>query len=212
MVTLGREPSVVLSRVVLDQLGDEVVETLGRRHRERPLEAGIPREELRSRVFANAPGASFERVLEELGSAGRVRLAPDVIALASHEVRLSAGEEEVRELLLSDAGAAGLAGVDVPAAAERSGRDVGLLDRVARVLVREGLLERVGRGLLVHRETLDTLKKDVLLRWPPGSRLDVGGFKELTGLSRKYVIPLLEYLDRERVTRRAGNDRLILGR
>ena len=70
----------------------------------------------------------------------------------------------------------------------------------------------MGRGLLVHRETLDTLKKDVLQRWPPGSRLDVGGFKELTGLSRKYVIPLLEYLDRERVTRRAGNDRLILGR
>jgi selenocysteine-specific elongation factor len=47
-------------------------------------------------------------------------------------------------------------------------------------------------------------------RWPPGSRLDVGGFKELTGLSRKFVIPLLEYLDRERVTRRAGNDRLVL--
>lgn len=212
MVTLGREPSVVLSRVVLDQLGEEVVETLGRRHRERPLEPGIPREELRSRVFATAPGASFERVLEELGSAGKVRLAPDVIALASHEVRLSAGEEEVRGRLLGDASAAGLAGVDVSAVAERSGRDAALLDRVARVLVREGLLERVGRGLLVHRETLDTLKKDVLQRWPPGSRLDVGGFKELTGLSRKYVIPLLEYLDRERVTRRAGNDRLILGR
>ncbi len=212
MVTLGREPSVVLSRVVLDQLGEEVVETLGRRHRERPLEAGIPREELRSRVFATAPGASFERVLEELESTGKVRLAPDVIALASHEVRLSAGEEEARELLLSAANAAGLAGVDVPAVAERSGRDAALLDRVARVLVRESLLERVGRGLLVHREILDALKKDVLERWPPGSRLDVGGFKELTGLSRKYVIPLLEYLDRQRVTRRAGNDRLILGR
>ena len=171
----------------------------------------MPREELRSRVFARAPGPSFELVLRELANTGSVRLAPDVIALASHEVRLSAGEEEVRELLVEEADAAGLAGVKVRAVAERSGREAELLDRVARLLVREGLLERVGSGLLVHRERLESLKKDVRRRWPPGSRLDVAGFKELTGLSRKYVIPLLEYLDRERVTRRSGNDRLVLG-
>jgi len=47
-------------------------------------------------------------------------------------------------------------------------------------------------------------------RWPSGSKIEVGAFKDLTGLSRKYVIPLLEYLDRERVTRRAGNDRIVL--
>jgi selenocysteine-specific elongation factor len=40
--------------------------------------------------------------------------------------------------------------------------------------------------------------------------IDVGRFKELTGVSRKYAIPLLEYLDRERVTRRVGNERIIL--
>jgi selenocysteine-specific elongation factor len=48
-------------------------------------------------------------------------------------------------------------------------------------------------------------------RWSPGSKLDVGAFKELTGLSRKFVIPLLEYLDRERVTRRAGAERTVVG-
>ncbi len=211
VVNLGTDPSVLLSRAVLDRLGEEVLETLGRRHRERPLEPGMPREELRSRVFARAPGPSFELVLRELANTGSVRLAPDVIALASHEVRLSAGEEEVRELLVEEADAAGLAGVKVRAVAEQSGREEALLDRVARLLVREGLLERVGSGLLVHRERLESLKKDVRRRWPPGSRLDVAGFKELTGLSRKYVIPLLEYLDRERVTRRSGNDRLVLG-
>ena len=55
------------------------------------------------------------------------------------------------------------------------------------------------------------LKDEVRRRWPPGSRLDVAGFKDLTGLSRKFVIPLLEYLDRERVTRRTGADRFVLG-
>ena len=79
------------------------------------------------------------------------------------------------------------------------------------MLVREGLLERVGTGLLLHRSHLDSLKEEVRRRWPPGSRLDVAAMKEMTGLSRKYVIPLLEYLDRERVTRRSGSDRLVLG-
>jgi selenocysteine-specific elongation factor len=84
-----------------------------------------------------------------------------------------------------------------------------VLDRVAKVLLAEGELRRVGEGL-VHAGSLDALKAQVRERWPPGSRPDVGAFKELTGLSRKFTIPLLEYLDRERVTRRSGNDRLVL--
>ena len=62
----------------------------------------------------------------------------------------------------------------------------------------------------MDREPLDALKAEVRRRWPPGSRLDVAAFKELTGLSRKFVIPLLEYLDREQVTRRSGADRVVL--
>jgi selenocysteine-specific elongation factor len=80
---------------------------------------------------------------------------------------------------------------------------------VAKVLQAEGELRRVGDAL-VHAGALDLLKAQVRERWPPGSRVDVGAFKDLTGLSRKFTIPLLEYLDRERVTRRAGNDRLVL--
>jgi len=170
----------------------------------------MPREELRSRVFASAAPAAFERTLQDLADAGTVRLAPDLVALSSHRVQLSAGEEEARALLAEEAQQAGLAGVEVRLVAERSGREAALLERVARVLVREGLLERVGTGF-VRRDRLDALKEEVRRRWPPGSRLDVAAFKELTGLSRKYVIPLLEYLDRERVTRRSGNDRLVLG-
>ena len=62
-----------------------------------------------------------------------------------------------------------------------------------------------------YSAALDSLKAEVRRRWPPGSRLEVGGFKDLTGLSRKFVIPLLEYLDREKVTRRSGADRVVLG-
>ncbi len=57
---------------------------------------------------------------------------------------------------------------------------------------------------------LEAIKSRVRERWRAGEKVEVGAFKEMTGLSRKYVIPLLEYLDRERVTRRAANDRIVL--
>jgi selenocysteine-specific elongation factor len=211
VAALGTDPPVLVSRAVLGRLGEEALEALGRHHREHPLVPGMPREELRSRVFASAPPAAFERTLQDLAAAGGVRVAPEVVALSSHRVQLSVGEEEARQLLVEEAQGAGLAGVEVRSVAERGGREAALLERVARVLVREGVLCRVGTSLLVHGERLEWLKAEVRERWPPGSRLDVATFKELTGLSRKYVIPLLEYLDRERVTRRSGNDRLVLG-
>jgi selenocysteine-specific elongation factor len=113
-------------------------------------------------------------------------------------------------VLVEAAEAAGLAGVELPALAERSRKDVKLLEGVARVLVAERVLDRVGTGLLVHRDHLEALKLRVRERWPAGARVEVGALKDLTGLSRKYVIPLLEYLDREKVTRRAGSDRIVL--
>jgi selenocysteine-specific elongation factor len=108
------------------------------------------------------------------------------------------------------AGVAGLAGVEPAALAASAGQDPKLFERVSRVLVAERILERVGDGLLVRREDLDRLQAEVRKRWPAGSRLDVGAFKEMTGLTRKFVIPLLEYLDRERVTRRVGADRTVI--
>jgi selenocysteine-specific elongation factor len=210
MVALGPDPAVVLSRGALARMGEEALVALEAFHEGSPLKVAMPREELRGRVFGAAPAIAFEQVLADLAAAGRVRLLPDAVAAARHEVRLSAGEEEARTLLLETALAAGLSGVELPALAERSKRDARLLERVARVLTTERVLGRVGEGLLVHRDRLEALKLQVRERWPAGSKIEVGAFKDLTGLSRKYVIPLLEYLDRERVTRRAGNDRIVL--
>ncbi len=183
---------------------------LERFHDEHPLKAAMPREELRRRASAHAPAVAFEHVLSSLAAAGEVRLVAEGVALARHAVRLSPSEEDARRRLLEAAGGAGLAGVDLTALAASAGQDARLFERVSRVLLAERLLERVGEGLLVRREDLDRLQADVRKRWPAGSRLDVGAFKEMTGLTRKFVIPLLEYLDRERVTRRSGADRTVI--
>jgi selenocysteine-specific elongation factor len=206
---VGRDPVWYVSEVALDGLAEAARAALQRFHADSPLKPAMPREELRKRVFARAPDGAFERVLDALGAAGEIRLAGDGVALARHEIRLSGPEEQARAALVEAARAAGLAGVDLNGVASAVRLPRAVIDRVSKVLLAEGELRRVGEGL-VHAGSLDTLKAQVRARWPPGSRLDVAAFKDLTGLSRKFTIPLLEYLDRERVTRRSGNDRLVL--
>jgi selenocysteine-specific elongation factor len=77
-----------------------------------------------------------------------------------------------------------------------------------QMLLKERRLVKVSEELVYHAETLDALK--ALLAARKGQSFGVGDFKEWTGVSRKYAIPLLELLDRERLTRRVGEQRMIL--
>ena len=72
------------------------------------------------------------------------------------------------------------------------------------------MLFKVTEDLIFHRSALQQLKELLVRRKAQDNRINVALFKEITGLSRKYAIPLLEYLDRERVTRREGDERIIL--
>jgi len=207
VVAFGKDPVVFLSRKAVDELAQRLRGHLERFHRENPLKAAVPREELRRRLFSRAAPGVFEGLLESLVAAGELRLSEGGVALAGHSVALRPEEEAARQAILTAAQAGGLAGVEIAELAARSSAGAPLLQRVAQVLLASGILQRVGEKSLVHREHAEELKRRVRERWPAGTRLDVGEFKELTGLSRKFVIPLLEYLDRERVTRRSGNER-----
>jgi selenocysteine-specific elongation factor len=79
---------------------------------------------------------------------------------------------------------------------------------ILQILVREKRLVRIGDDLMFHAVAIASLRE--LLAARKGERFQVGAFKEWTGVSRKYAIPLLEYLDREHVTRREGDERVVL--
>jgi selenocysteine-specific elongation factor len=211
IAVVGSDPVVFLSLRALRDLAGAVRAELVSFHRDQPLRAALAREELRERVFAGARAEAFDLVLASLERSGEVRLLPDAVASSTHVVTLSGPEEEARARLLEAGREAGLAGIDLGELAARGPLGRPPLERVARVLLTERVLERVGDGPLVLRAHLDAFKDRVRGRFPPGSRIDVAAIKEMTGLSRKFVIPLLEYLDRERITRRTGSDRTVLG-
>jgi selenocysteine-specific elongation factor len=82
--------------------------------------------------------------------------------------------------------------------------------KIVTLLLRDKTLIKVSEELVFHRSALDELRRQIAAYRAKSSKIDVAQFKELTGVSRKYAIPLLEYLDRERVTRRIGDERVIL--
>jgi selenocysteine-specific elongation factor len=197
---------------VLDALSKQVLQLLGDHHRAEPLSEGRPREEVRERVFARAGDGVFERVVGDLELAGKIR-GRDRLALASHRVALSGDEESARVVIEAAFREAALRPPELSALAAASGLALDLVDRVSRLLLRQKTLVKVDT-LLFHQQALDQLKREMAsLKAAPGAgpaRIDVATFKERYGVSRKFAIPLLEYLDRERVTRRVGDARVLI--
>jgi selenocysteine-specific elongation factor len=82
--------------------------------------------------------------------------------------------------------------------------------KIVTLLLRDRVLVKLADELVFHQSALDKLKQLVVAQKAKTPKLNVASFKDLTGVSRKYAIPLLEYLDRERVTKRVGDERVIL--
>ncbi len=204
--------AVLVAPGVLEDLTRRVVALLGDHHRADPLSDGLPREEVRERIFARAGEGVFERVVTELQRAGRLS-GRERLALATHRVSLSADEDRARQQIEEAYRTGGLKPPEPAAiaAAHRIAPDV--LDRMLKLLGRQRVLVRID-DLLFHEQALQQLKREVtaLRDVTPGvqARIDVGTFKQRYGVSRKYAIPLLEYLDRERVTRRVGDARVVI--
>jgi selenocysteine-specific elongation factor len=202
---------VLVAAPILRALSEAIVEALADHHRVQPLSEGIPREELRDRLFAHGHRAVFERALADLAAAGRI-IIRDRIALASHRLELTPEEERGRAALEQRYRDAGLTPPDLASAAAAAGVTTAVADRMLKLLLRQKVLVRVDT-LVFHDEALKRLKSEVTaLKTAAGAagRIDVSTFKERFGVSRKFAIPLLEYLDRERLTRRVGDSRVIL--
>jgi len=215
--TLGRPPALLADERHYQRLLQAVESSLERFHKSNPLVAGISREEMRT-VLALRRGREtilpsvmlLNTLLQDLTEKGRIVIREDLVRLAGRGIEMTPEEAAAKEQIEKAFEKAGLA---VPAAKEVLGElrvDRARADKLLKILLKEGTLVRVNEDLVFHSAALAALREMVQRRKAESNRIDVGIFKELTSLTRKYAIPLLEYLDRERVTRRAGNERIIL--
>ncbi len=198
-------PDWLVDKSWLDGRAAAIQKELSRFHREKPLLAGMPREDLRGRVAPASPAFILDALLAHTPE---VAIDGDLVRLAAHRVAFRDDEREATRRIEAAFEAAGLA---VPAVAEvlaKSGVEAARARTLLHILLREKRLIRVSEDLVFHAAAMDRLRG--LLAARRGARFAVADFKSWTGVSRKYAIPLLGFLDRERVTRRDGDARVVL--
>jgi selenocysteine-specific elongation factor len=210
LIEVTATPLVVISSKSYRVLADRVMETLAEHHRREPLALGLSREEMRERVFGETRPEIFRAVITLLSQEGKVVAERDALRAASHRPELSESDESAKKALEEAFRASGLQAGTLEEIAAATGTRSELARKLYNLLAAERRIVRIG-DFVFHSESINDLKTTIQARKRVNSRIDVSVFKEITGgLSRKYAIPLLEYLDREKITRRVGNEREIL--
>jgi selenocysteine-specific elongation factor len=205
---VSRAGEVLLNTSVRDELKLRIVSTVNGFHKQNPLAGGIGKEELRTQMEASAE--VFDAVAAEMARERKVELAGDLVRLPGRGIVMKEEEAESKKTI-EDAFAS--AGLKVPGLSEVIAGlkiDKARGQKIVTLLLRDKLLVKISDELVFHRSALDALRRQLAAYKIKSATIDVAQFKELTGVSRKYAIPLLEYLDRERVTKRVGDARAIL--
>ncbi len=206
---------VFLTAQSFNRLTQSTLQEVKAFHKREPIARGLARETLRERHFARLPSEVFRSVLTSLEREGKMVSERDVIRAREHSLQLSSADANLRSKLEEIYERAGLEPPSLEDALENAGAaaDRNHRRKILQLLIDEGALVRVQGDLMFHRQALEGLKRALHSyadQHEPNRLIDVATFKELAGVSRKYAIPLLEFLDRERVTRRAGDRRQIL--
>jgi selenocysteine-specific elongation factor len=199
---------VLVAAAAFAEAKAHVLAALTKFHLANPLVAGMSKEELRKQISLSP--AVFDGVVTKLAAEKMLGIAGELVHLAGRGVVMKDEEAESKKTIEQAFASAGL---KVPSLKEvLAGLKVDKIraQKIVTLLLRDRILVKLSDELVFHQSALADLRRKVTTLKPTTPKIDVARFKDLTGVSRKYAIPLLEYLDRERVTRRVGDERVIL--
>jgi selenocysteine-specific elongation factor len=205
---IARIGDLVVHLPMLEELKLAIIGKVTSFHKKNPLVAGISKEELRDQVHASS--AVFTAALDMLVGEKKLATAAELVHLAGRGVVMKDEEAESQKIIEHAFASAGL---KVPALKDvLAGLRVDKVraQKIVTLLLRDKILMKISEDLVFHRDALLDLRTRMAAEKTKSPKIDVARFKDLTGVSRKYAIPLLEYLDREHVTRRVGDERVIL--
>jgi selenocysteine-specific elongation factor len=214
LAALGQKGEIVqtaefsIATEALGKAKERTLAALEAFHKANPLVAGMSKEELRAKLGLQQP--VMETVLQQLARDKKAEIAGEQVRLAGRGVELKDEEARAKEQIEKAFAAAGL---KVPLMKEVLASlpvDRARAQKLVTLLMRDRVLVKLADDLVFHQNALQHLRQTLTAYKARSPKIDVGKFKDLTGVSRKYAIPLLEYLDRERVTRRVGDERIIL--
>jgi selenocysteine-specific elongation factor len=208
---VSNEPLIFVSESRFSEIVKQLQARVERFHKENPLLPGITREELKASLGRRVRPEAFSAALQALIEHKKLTVQGEFVKKAGTEITLTPEEILARDQIAQAFAKAGLAVPSVNEVLAQLKIEKARTEKLLQILLREKLLIRVSADLIFHQQALEGLK-GLLAQYKKtkGERIGVPAFKELTGTTRKYAIPLLEYLDRQRLTRRAGDERVIL--
>ncbi len=208
--------SFFIARTPFENLKTKTLAEIENFHKKEPLSRGILRETLREKIFSRLHSEIFKAILSSLESEKKTVSEKDFVRANAHNLELSADEKKLREKLSEVYKTAKL---EVPKledalieAIKSTKTDKNHARKIFQLLLNSGEIVKISDEFYFARNEIDALiaKLKKFAENSTDKLIDVANFKDIAGISRKYAIPLLEYFDRERITRRAGDKRLIL--
>jgi len=195
---------------IMAVLENNAIEIVKQFHQDNPLKEGMGKEELRSRLQQGLEPRLFQLLLNNLAKAGTIEQEQSLVRLSGHEVAMAADvsgiQREIEEMFRA-------AKLNPPTVKEVmahfKGQPEKLLREIIDTLIRDDCLKRISGNLYFHRQCLTDLEERLRAVLERDNEIDAQGFKALTGLSRKFSIPLLEYFDRQKLTIRVGDKRVL---
>jgi selenocysteine-specific elongation factor len=207
VLTAQHNPLLLIDGARAAPLEQTVLAVMRAYHDEHALARTVPKSVLAAALPRRLPEAVLDALVRDLAARGEIHEGAEGVSVAGHQVSLSEDQKHVRDALVQLYDAANWA----PPSLDEAWKQLGTAsDEVFHLLVRTGELVRLRDDLVFHATRLEVLADELRSRYAPGDSFSVADFKEWTGVSRKHAIPLLEYLDEHRVTRREGDRRVRL--
>jgi selenocysteine-specific elongation factor len=189
-------------------LMSNIITSVEQFHKRNPLVRGMGTEELREHL--SVPTDMFVALMEMLVRENKLEIAGELAHLPGRGVVMKDEEAESKKTIEAAFASAGLKAPALKDVLAGLKVDKPRAQKIVTLLLRDKVLVKISEDLVFHRDALEELRKRISSEKAKSPKIDVAHFKDLAGVSRKYAIPLLEYLDREHVTRRVGDERVIL--
>lgn len=200
--------SVFITTHWLERVRRDLLAMVAAFHDANPLQQGINKGQIRDSMPLQPE--LFDGVIASLLREKKLDAAGELLRLPGRGVVLRDEESESKTQIEQAFAKAGLTVPLLKDVLASLPLDKTRAQKIVTLLLRDRVLVKLADGLVFHRDALEALRKQVIANKVKTPKLSVPQFKDLFGISRKYAIPLLEYLDRERVTRRVGDERIIL--
>jgi selenocysteine-specific elongation factor len=212
IVAIDGDEGRLLHHLAYEQLKNGIVSYIGKFHERYPLRLGPSKEEVKSKLPKTVEARLFHHMLRELVDSKEVLVEKDKLRLSSHRVSLRDDQQRLKSRVERLFAQGGLQSPSIKEVASRLSTDVSEVRNVVGLLVQEGKIIKAKEDIYFHAEAVENLKGDLIQFLRTHHEITTAQFKELTKVSRKYAIPLIEYFDNSKITIRVGEKRLLRGK